>query len=35
VDVKHRMKCGWMTWREASGVLCDKIIPMRLNFMFY
>jgi len=23
MDVKHRIKRGWMKWREASGVLCD------------
>ena len=34
-DVKHRIKCGWMKWREASGVLCDKRIPMRLKGKFY
>jgi hypothetical protein len=34
-DVKHRIKCGWMKWREASGVLCDKRIPIRLKGKFY
>ena len=23
-DVSHRIKAGWMKWRQASGVLCDK-----------
>jgi hypothetical protein len=33
MDVKHRIKCGWMKWREASGILCDK--RMRLKRKFY
>ena len=23
-DVSHRIKVGWMKWRQASGVLCEK-----------
>jgi len=34
-DVKHKIKCRWIKWREASGVLCDKKIPMRLKGKFY
>ena len=26
-DVSHRIKAGWMKWRQASGVLCDKRVP--------
>jgi len=29
-NVKHRIIGGWIKWREASGVLCDNRIPMRL-----
>jgi len=29
-DVKRGIRCGRMKWSEASGVLCGKIIPMRL-----
>lgn len=33
-DVKHKIKYGWVKSREASGVLCDKTIPMRFNGKF-
>ena len=33
--MKHRIKCGWTKWREASGILCDKRIPIRLKGKFY
>ena len=23
-DVSHRIKAGWIKWRQASGILCDK-----------
>ncbi|XP_071700106.1 uncharacterized protein [Rutidosis leptorrhynchoides] len=26
-DVSHRSKVGWVKWREATRVLCDKKIP--------
>ena len=34
-DIKHRIKCGRVKWREASGVLCDKRIPIRLKGEYY
>ena len=30
-DVCHRIKAGWMKWRQASGVLCDKRVPHKLK----
>jgi len=33
-DVKHRIRWGWIKWREASGVLCNNRIPMRLKGKF-
>ena len=26
-DVSHRIKAGWIKWRQASGILCDKNGP--------
>jgi hypothetical protein len=34
-DVSHRIKAGWMKWRQASGVLCDKRVPQKLKDKFY
>ena len=34
-DVTHRIKIGWQKWRSATGVLCDKRIPLRLKNKFY
>uniref|UniRef100_A0A1S4C651 Reverse transcriptase Ty1/copia-type domain-containing protein n=1 Tax=Nicotiana tabacum TaxID=4097 RepID=A0A1S4C651_TOBAC len=30
-DVAHRIGAGWMKWRLASGVLCDRNVPLRLK----
>ncbi|XP_016504608.1 uncharacterized protein LOC107822571 [Nicotiana tabacum] len=34
-DVIHRIGTGWMKWKLALSVLCDKNIPLRLNGKFY
>uniref|UniRef100_A0A1S4D9K8 Reverse transcriptase domain-containing protein n=1 Tax=Nicotiana tabacum TaxID=4097 RepID=A0A1S4D9K8_TOBAC len=34
-DVAHRIGAGWMKWRLASGVLCDRNVPLKLNDKFY
>nr|XP_009592747.2 uncharacterized protein LOC104089527 [Nicotiana tomentosiformis] len=34
-DVTHRIGAGWMKWRFASCVLCDKNVPLRLKGKFY
>ena len=34
-DVNHRIKTGWMKWRQASGILCDKGVPQNLKGKFY
>jgi hypothetical protein len=33
-DVCHRIKAGWMKWRQASGILCDKRVPQKLKSKF-
>jgi hypothetical protein len=30
-DVCHRIKAGWMKWRQASDILCDKRVPQKLK----
>ncbi|KAK7258655.1 hypothetical protein RIF29_24237 [Crotalaria pallida] len=34
-DVNLRIQAGWMKWRSASGVLCDKKVPLKLKGRFY
>jgi hypothetical protein len=34
-DVCHRINAGWMKWRQASGILCDKKVPQKLKGKFY
>lgn len=34
-DISHRIKAGWLKWRQATGVLCDRKIPMKLKGKFY
>ncbi|XP_070023674.1 uncharacterized protein [Nicotiana sylvestris] len=34
-DVIHRIGVGWMKWRLASGVLCDKRVPLILKGKVY
>ena len=35
MDVKHRIQVGWQKWRAASGVLCDRKVPLKLKGKFY
>jgi hypothetical protein len=32
-DVSHKIKTGWLKWRQASGVLCDPRVPLKLKGM--
>ncbi|ONM06836.1 Retrovirus-related Pol polyprotein LINE-1 [Zea mays] len=34
-DVSHRIKAGWLKWRQAAGVLCDHRVPHKLKGKFY
>ncbi|KAG2637517.1 hypothetical protein PVAP13_2NG525503 [Panicum virgatum] len=34
-DVRHRISAGWLKWRQASGILCDKRVPQKLKDKFY
>ena len=34
-DVIHRIQVGWVEWRNASGILCDRKIPVKLKGKFY
>jgi hypothetical protein len=34
-DVSHRIKAGWLKWRQASSVLCDRRVPLKLKGEFY
>jgi hypothetical protein len=34
-DLSHRIKVGWLKWRQTSGVLCDPRVPVKLKDKFY
>jgi hypothetical protein len=34
-DISHRIKAGWLKWGQASGVLCDLRVPLKLKGKFY
>jgi hypothetical protein len=34
-DVSHRIKVGWLKWCQASGVLCDPKVSVKLKGKFY
>jgi hypothetical protein len=34
-DLSHRIKAGWLKWCQASGVLCDPRVPLKIKGKFY
>ncbi|KAK8954976.1 hypothetical protein KSP39_PZI002688 [Platanthera zijinensis] len=35
-DVTHRIiQAGWLKWRGASGILCDRKVPLKLKGKFH
>jgi hypothetical protein len=34
-DLSHKIKAGWLKWRQASGVLCDPRVPLKIKGKFY
>ena len=34
-EVEKKVESGWCRWREASGVLCDKRMPLKLKGEYY
>jgi hypothetical protein len=34
-DASHRIKAGWLKWRQASDVLCDPRVLLKLKDKFY
>jgi hypothetical protein len=34
-DLSHRIKTGWLKWRQASGVLCDPRVLLKIKDKFY
>jgi len=35
VDISHRIRVGWQKWKSASGMLCDKRVPLGLKGKVY
>jgi hypothetical protein len=34
-DLSHKIKTSWLKWRQASGVLCDPMVPLKLKCKLY
>ncbi|KAI0526895.1 hypothetical protein KFK09_002488 [Dendrobium nobile] len=34
-DIISRIQVGWLKWRNVSGLLCDRKVPLKLKGKFY
>ena len=34
-DINNRVKLAWMKWKQLTGVLCDKKVPIKLKDKVY
>jgi hypothetical protein len=34
-DVSHKIKVSWLKWRQASVILYDPRVPLKLKYKFY
>jgi hypothetical protein len=34
-DLNHRIKASWLKWHQASDVLCDPSVSLKLKGKFY
>jgi hypothetical protein len=34
-DLSHRIKADWLKWHQASSVLCDPRVPLKVKVKFY
>ena len=34
-EIAKRVGAGWMNWKKCSGVLCDKMMPVKLKAKVY
>ena len=34
-EINHRIQSGWKSWKDVSGVLCDKKISARVKGKVY
>ena len=34
-DCKNRVRLSWNKWRETTGVICDKKVPVKLKVKIY
>lgn len=34
-DVTHRTTTGWLKWRQLTGVMCDRKMPLKVKGHLY